>query len=86
MLIDLMCPDYQEAKQNRRMVKLRLNVEGYVFIENLVREWDIKKPLPNVVHKEGKMYVSYTEGTSLYGHVPSVSKAESRELYGFHEV
>jgi hypothetical protein len=69
-MIDLMCLDYSAAKRNRRMVKLKENISGYLYIEALIRGWPKKKPLPEW----------------LFGHVPSISKTESRELYGFHEV
>ena len=65
-----MCSDYLSAKRNRRMVKLKQNIEGYVFIEALVRSWPRNKRLPD----------------ALYGTLPSVGKHEARELHGFHEV
>ncbi len=70
MIIDLLCEDYSRAKANRRMVRLKQNISGYLFIESLVKSWPKSKPLPEW----------------LYGHIPSVSKTEARELYGFHEV
>lgn len=70
MRIDLFCKDYSRAKTNRRMVRLKQNISGYVQIEALVRGWPRSKPLPEW----------------LWGHIPSVGKTESRELYGFHEV
>ena len=69
-MIDLLCSDYKAAARNRRMVRLKQNIEGYLFIEALVRSWPRKKPLPEW----------------LYGHIPSVSKTEVRGLYGFHEI
>jgi hypothetical protein len=70
MRIDLMCSDYSRASENRRMVKLKLNIEGYLFTESLVRNWPHKKPLPEW----------------LWGKVPSIHKNESRQLYGFHKL
>ena len=69
-MIDLLCSDYKAAARNRRMIKLKQNIEGYLFIEALVRNWPRKKPLPEW----------------LYGHIPSVSKTEAKNLYGFHKV
>jgi len=69
-MIDLMCSDYQAAKRNRRMVKLKLNISEYVRIENLVKGWPKNKRLPD----------------QLLGNLPTVGKHEARELYGFHEV
>ncbi len=70
MIIDLLCEDYSRAKANRRMVKLGGNIQGYLFIEALVRSWPHKKPLPEW----------------LWGTLPTVGKHEARELNGFHEV
>jgi hypothetical protein len=42
------------------MVKLKQNIEGYLFIENLVRGWSYRKPLPSW----------------LFGYIPTVSKTE----------
>ncbi len=65
-----MCESYGRAAENRRMVRLKQNIEGYLFIEQLVRNWPRKKPLPE----------------SLFGYLPTIGNHESRELYGFHEV
>ena len=70
MVSDFMCADYERAARNRVMVRLKLNIEGYLFIENLVRNWPHKKPLPEY----------------LCGHLPTVGKHEGGDLYGFHEV
>ena len=70
MIIDLLCDDYSKAKANRRMVKLKQNIEGYLFIEQLVRRWPRNKRLPD----------------ALLGTLPSIGKHEARELHGFHEV
>jgi len=70
MIIDLLCDDYSKAKANRRMVKLKQNIEGYLFIEQLVRSWPRNKRLPD----------------ALLGTLPSIGKHEARELNGFHEV
>ncbi len=72
MKIDLLCSDYAAAACNRRMVRLKQNIDGYLWIENLVRTWPRKKPLP--------MW--------LYGRLPSVGKQEARELYqyGIYEI
>lgn len=58
--IDLLCDDYSRAKANRRMVRLKQNISGYLFIEALVRNWPRKKPLPEW----------------LWGTLPSVDKNE----------
>ena len=65
-----MCSDYIRAKENRRMVRLKRNIEGYLFAEALIRSWPKRKPLPEWLH----------------GKLPSVGKKEARELHGFHEV
>ena len=65
-----MCSDLEAAKRNRRMVKLKQNIMGYMFIEALVKSWPRNKPLPEW----------------LYGTLPLVGKNEERELFGFHEV
>ena len=69
-MIDLMCDDYKSAARNRKMVRLKHNIEGYLFIEALVQSWPYRKLLPE----------------NLYGYLPSVGKQEARELDGFHEV
>ncbi len=70
--MDLMCLDYQQAAENREMVRLKQNIEGYLFIEALVRSWPRKKPLPEW----------------LYGHLPVVNGQEAKELYryGVYEI
>jgi len=70
MKIDLLCSDYEKAKRNRRMVKLKQNISAYLYIESLVKGWPRNKPLP-----------SYLLGT-----LPHIGKKEERELRGFHEV
>ena len=69
-VIDLMCLDYVAAARNRRMVRLKQNIEGYLFIEDKVRNWPRGKRLPD----------------ALLGTLPSIGKHEARELNGFHEV
>lgn len=66
----MLCDDYVAAKRNRRMVGLKQNISGYLFIEALVKSWPRNKPLPEW----------------LWGTLPIVGKHEARELYGFHEV
>ena len=65
MKIDLMCENYRAAAINRRMVKEGLNIEGYLFIEALVRNWPHKKRLPEW----------------LLGTIPSISKHEARNMH-----
>ncbi len=60
-MIDLLCSDYKAAADNRKMVRLKQNIEGYLFIEALVRGWPRKKPLPE----------------RLFGYVPLVGKNEN---------
>ena len=55
-----MCSNYKRAAENRRMVRLKQNILGYLFIEALLRSWPRKKPLPEW----------------LWGSLPSVSKHE----------
>jgi hypothetical protein len=52
------------------MVRLKQNIERYLFIEQLVRNWPRNKRLPD----------------ALLGTLPSIGKHEARELNGFHEV
>jgi hypothetical protein len=52
------------------MVRLKQNIEGYLFIEALVRSWPRNKRLPD----------------ALLGTLPSIGKHEARELNGFHEI
>ena len=68
--IDLLCSDYERAAANRQMVRLKQNIEGYLFIEALIRSWPRKKPLP----------------AQLLGYILSVGGHEGRELSGFHRV
>jgi len=60
-IIDLMCSDYIRARDNREMVRLKENTEGYLFIESLVRSWPRNKRLPD----------------RFYGQIPTVSKSEN---------
>ena len=71
-IMDLMCEDYERAKDNRTMVRLKRNIEGYLHIEQLVKNWPRNKLLPD----------------SLLGNIPSLGKHESRNIhqYGIHEV
>ena len=59
-MIDLMCLDYKAAARNRRMVRLKQNIEGYLYIEQLVRNWPRGKPLPE----------------QLIGRIPSLGQHE----------
>jgi len=70
--MDLLCTDYERAGDNREMVRLKQNIDGYLFIEQLVRSWPRNKLLPE----------------RLLGNLPSLSKHETRNLYsyGLHEV
>jgi len=69
-MIDLLCSDYKAAARNRRMVRLKQNIEGYLFIESLVRNWPRNTRLSD----------------ALLGTLPSIGKHGARELNGFHEV
>jgi hypothetical protein len=64
MIIDLLCDDYERAKLNRKMIKLKRNIAGYIFIETMVRNWPHKKPFPEW----------------LWGVLPTINKQESREF------
>lgn len=46
---DLLCLDYESAQRNRKMVKEKLNIEAYVYIENLVKGWPRRQKFPDVV-------------------------------------
>jgi len=69
-IIDFLCGNYVRARQNRRMVRLKQNILGYLFIEALVRRWPHGEPLPDY----------------LIGTLPFVGKREKRGLSGFQEV
>lgn len=70
--MDLLCDDYVRASGNRTMVGLKQNIEGYLYIEQLVRSWPRNKLLPE----------------RLLGNLPTLGNNESRNLYnyGMHEV
>ena len=68
--IDLLCENYMRAAENRRMVALKLNIHAYLVIEDQVRRWPKKKPLP----------------PQIIGVMPAVGKWEAKTLHGFHEV
>ena len=59
--MSILCPDFRRAADNRDMVRLKQNIEGYLFIENMVRNWPRSKPLPE----------------RLIGRVPTLGKHES---------
>ncbi len=69
---NLLCMNYKRAADNRDMVRLKQNIVGYLEVEQTVRNWPSKKPLPD----------------RLYGRLPSIGNHESRELheYGMHEL
>ena len=70
MIIDLLCSDYKAAADNRRMVRLKQNIEWWIWMEGKVKSWPKNKLLPG----------------EFLGRLPTIGKHESRELYGFHEV
>uniref|UniRef100_A0A6M3L5Y5 Uncharacterized protein n=1 Tax=viral metagenome TaxID=1070528 RepID=A0A6M3L5Y5_9ZZZZ len=59
--MNLLCSDFKRASDNRDMVRLKQNIEGYLYIENMVRNWPRGKPLPE----------------QLIGCVPTLGKHES---------
>ena len=59
--MSILCPDFKKASDNRDMVRLKQNIEGYLYIENMVRNWPRNKPLPE----------------QLMGRVPTLGKHES---------
>ncbi len=65
-----MCIDYGRAYRNREMVKYKRNIAGYVFIENVLRGWPIRIPLPSWIPQ---------------GELPVVGKEEALR-YGMHEI
>ena len=69
---DIGCNDFVAAARNRRMVRLKLNIDAYLWIEAVVKSWPRSKPLPE----------------QFYGELPLVGKSESRTLreYGIYEV
>ncbi len=83
-----MCIDLEAAKRNRKMVKQKLNIDGYVFIENLVKAWPRSKPLPNVAYKNGQFRTVLIGGSNLYGNLPSLDKSErgNMESQGICEI
>lgn len=70
MKIDLLCENYSKAKRNRKMVRLKQNIEGYIFMEEFLKRWPHRKKLPEW----------------MYGEVPNIGKHEAKELhkYGIH--
>ena len=67
----MLCMDYKRASENRDMVKLKLNIEGYLFIEAFVRNCPHDRPLPD----------------RFYGRLPSIGNIKGKTLhqYGFHD-
>jgi len=59
--MNLLCSDYKRASDNRDMVRLKQNIEGYLYIEQLVMNWPRGKPLP-------EKYI---------GRIPTLGKHES---------
>uniref|UniRef100_A0A6M3LTJ9 Uncharacterized protein n=1 Tax=viral metagenome TaxID=1070528 RepID=A0A6M3LTJ9_9ZZZZ len=59
--MNLLCDNYQRAADNREMVRLKQNIEGYLYIEQLVRNWPRSVPLPE----------------QLMGRIPTLSKHEN---------
>lgn len=59
-----MCSDYGRAAENRRMVRLKQNVDGYIYIETLVKNWPYKMPLPAWLYHE---LPRAGKGERLYG-------------------
>ena len=72
IIIDCGCDDFAAAARKRQMVRLKQNIEGYLWIEALVRGWPHKKPLPEW----------------LFGHIPTIGREEEREMsqYGIYEI
>ncbi len=70
--IDTGCSDFKKARDNRRMVRLKQNIEGYLWIEAIVGNWPHKKPLPEW----------------LCGSIPTVGTHEERDMheYGIYEL
>ena len=68
-----MCSDYENAARNREMVRLKQNVEAYIWIEAVVKSYPHRKRLPSWIPQ---------------GDIPVVDKSEIRELrkYGIHEI
>ena len=58
--MNLLCADFKQAERNREMVRLKQNIEGYLYIEQLVRNWPRSKPLPS----------------QLIGRIPTLGKHE----------
>jgi len=59
--MNLLCPDFNRASDNRDMVRLKQNIEGYLFVEQMIRNWPRGKPLPE----------------QLIGRIPTLGKHES---------
>jgi len=59
--MNLLCSDFKRAKDNREMVRLKQNIEGYLYIEDMVRNWPRGKLLPE----------------QLIGHIPTIGKHEN---------
>jgi len=56
-----MCNDLESAARNRQMIKLKQNIEGYLFIEAMVKRWPRNKRLPE----------------QFYGEIPIISNKEN---------
>ncbi len=69
---DIGCDDFEMAALNRRMVRLKQNITGYLWIEAVVKGWPRSKALPEW----------------LYGTLPTVGKHEARDLhkYGMYTI
>ena len=67
----MLCMDYKAATVNRRMVRLKLNIEGYLFIETFVRNCPKNRHLPD----------------RFYGSLPSIGNIKGKALhqFGFHD-
>ena len=59
--MSLLCADFKRAAENREMVRLKLNISGYLEIEDLVRRWPHKLLLPD----------------RLIGHIPTLGKHDN---------
>ncbi len=58
--VDVGCEDFKAAARNRRMVRLKQKISGYLFIEAVIRGWPHRKPLPEW----------------LYGSIPTIHRYE----------
>ena len=58
--MNLLCADFKRAADNREMVRLKLNIRGYLEIEERIRKWPRRIPLPE----------------NLIGRIPSLGQHE----------